>query len=399
VPYERAASARGERVRPAWGRSGDDLYLLYTGGTTGMPKGVMWRQDDIFVSLDAPSRRPLPDEPHLDALRAKVVKPGPAAVPAAPLMHGTGAFNAFNILQVAGSIVTLAGRSFDAVELLDTVEKEHIRSVSIVGDAFAKPILRALDAEPDRWDVSSLKVMVSSGVMWSAETKQGLLRHMPQLTMLDTLGSSEAIGMATATTTAGSGAETARFQLNAFTRVLDDDGRDVVPGSGQRGRVALRGRTPLGYYKDPDKSAATFVTVDGVRYSIPGDFAEVDADGTVKLIGRGSVCINTGGEKVYPEEVEEVLKQHPDVADAVVVGVPDERFGEAVTAMVEPAAGATLREADLIAHVKAHLSHFKAPKHVYGVDTIGRAPNGKVDYRRLKAQAVAHATGDEPGAP
>ncbi len=160
-------------------------------------------------------------------------------------------------------------------------------------------------------------------------------------------------------------------------------------GSGQRGRVALQGRTPLGYYKDPEKSAATFVVVDGVRYSIPGDFAEVDADGTVKLIGRGSVCINTGGEKVYPEEVEEVLKLHPDVADAVVVGVPDERFGEAVTAMVEAAPGAAVDEQALIAHVKSHLSHFKAPKRVYAVDTIDRAPNGKVDYRRLKAEATA----------
>ncbi len=402
VAYEQAAASADGRVQAPWGRSGDDLYLLYTGGTTGMPKGVMWRQDDIFVSLDAPSRRPLPEQPDLGALREKVTKPGPPAVPAAPLMHGTGAFNAMNILQVAGSIVTLVGRSFDAVELLDTIEREQIRSVSIVGDAFAKPILRALDAEPDRWDVSSLRVMVSSGVMWSAETKQGLLRHMPRLMMLDSLGSSEAIGMATATTTAATTAaatttaeratETARFKLNAFTRVLDDEGGDVVPGSGQRGRVALKGRTPLGYYKDPEKSAATFVVVDGVRYSIPGDFAEVDADGTVKLLGRGSMCINTGGEKVYPEEVEEVLKLHPDVADAVVVGVPDERFGEAVTAMVEAAPGATVDEQALIAHVKSHLSHFKAPKRVHVVDTIGRAPNGKVDYRRLQAEASARTT-------
>jgi acyl-CoA synthetase (AMP-forming)/AMP-acid ligase II len=383
-------------VQAPWGRSGDDLYLLYTGGTTGMPKGVMWRQDDIFVSLDAPSRRPLPDQPDFAALREKVTKPGPAAVPAAPLMHGTGAFNALNILQVAGSIVTLVGRSFDPIELLDTIEREQIRSVSIVGDAFAKPILRALDAEPDRWDVSSLRVMVSSGVMWSAETKHGLLRHIPRLMMLDSLGSSEAIGMATATTTAASTAEraseTARFKLNAFTRVLDDEGGDVEPGSGQRGRVALKGRTPLGYYKDPEKSAATFVVVDGVRYSIPGDFAEVETDGTVKLLGRGSASINTGGEKVYPEEVEEVLKLHPDVADAVVVGVPDERFGEAVTAMVEAAPGAAVDEQALIAHVKSHLSHFKAPKRVHAVDTIGRAPNGKVDYRRLKAEAVARTS-------
>jgi acyl-CoA synthetase (AMP-forming)/AMP-acid ligase II len=388
VSYQEAAHSASERVRAPWGRDGDDLYILFTGGTTGMPKGVMWRQDDIFVSLDAPSRSPLPEEPDFDQLRERVVKPGPRAIPAAPLMHGTGAFNAMNILMLAGSIITLTGRSFDPVELLDTIERERVNSLSIVGDAFAKPVLRALDAEPDRWDVSSLRVIISSGVMWSQETKQGLLRHNARLMMIDSLGSSEAIGMAQSTTTAEGAAETAKFTLNAFTRVITDDGRDVVPGSGERGRVALRGRTPVGYYKDPEKSAGTFVTIGGVRYSIPGDFAEVEADGTVKLLGRGSVCINTGGEKVYPEEVEEVLKLHPHVADAVVVGVPDDRFGEAITAMVEPAPGAPVDEAALIAHVKTHLSSFKAPKRVFEVSTIGRSPNGKVDYRRLKSEAI-----------
>jgi acyl-CoA synthetase (AMP-forming)/AMP-acid ligase II len=224
--------------------------------------------------------------------------------------------------------------------------------------------------------------------MWSADTKQGLLRHNPRLIMIDSLGSSEAIGMASSTTTNEGSAETAKFTLSANTRVITDDGRDVVPGSGELGRVALRGRTPVGYYKDPVKSAATFVTIDGVRYSIPGDWAEVLADGTVKLLGRGSQCINTGGEKVYPEEVEEVLKQHPDVADAAVVGVPDDRFGEAITALVEPRAGVEVDEAALIAHVKAHLAHFKAPKRVLPIATVGRAPNGKLDYRRMKTEAV-----------
>ncbi len=388
LDYEEVASRAPGRVRAPWGRDGDDLYILYTGGTTGLPKGVMWRQDDIIVSLDAPSRQPLPEVASLEALRDRVTKPGPVAIPAAPLMHGTGAFNAMNILMLAGSIVTLMGRSFDPVELLDAVQREHVRSLSIVGDAFAKPILRALDAEPHRWDISSLRVVISSGVMWSAETKEGLLCHNPRLTMIDSLGSSEAIGMAQSTTTATDAAATARFTLNAFTRVVDDQGHDVVPGSGQRGRVALRGRTPIGYYRDPEKSATTFVVLDGVRYSIPGDFAEVDADGTVRLLGRGSVCINTGGEKVYPEEVEEVLKLHPSVHDAVVVGVPDERFGEAITALVEMAPGADVDEAALIAHVRDHLARFKAPKRVFGLASIGRAPNGKVDYRRMKDEAL-----------
>jgi acyl-CoA synthetase (AMP-forming)/AMP-acid ligase II len=391
IPYETAATAATARVQPGWGRTPDDLYLLYTGGTTGMPKGVMWRQDDIIASLDAPSKHPLPPAPGWDALDARVAKPGPVNLPAAPLMHGTGAFNALWNLCLAGPIVTLEGRHFDAAELLDTVARERVNSLSIVGDAFAKPILRALDDEPDRWDVSSLRVVVSSGVMWSAETKAGLLRHNPRLILIDSLGSSEAIGMASSTTTADGSAATATFRLGPNTRVIDERGRDVAPGSGERGRVALRGRTPVGYYKDEAKSAATFVVVDGVRYSIPGDWAEVDADGTVRLLGRGSQCINTGGEKVYPEEVEEVLKQHPSVADAAVVGVPDDRFGESITALVEAAPGHEVDGPALIAHVKAHLAHYKAPKRVFDVSTIGRAPNGKLDYKALKAHATTRA--------
>jgi acyl-CoA synthetase (AMP-forming)/AMP-acid ligase II len=391
-PYEDAATSGAPRQMAPWGRSGDDLYMLYTGGTTGMPKGVMWRQDDIVMNIDVGAKRPLPPVSSREALAERVVKPGPVAIPAAPLMHGTGAFNALNILFLGGSIVTLEGRHFDAVELLDTVERERVNSLSIVGDAFAKPILRALDAEPERWDVSSLRVIVSSGVIWSAETKRGLLRHNARLILLDSLGSSEAIGMASSATTSDAPSDTAKFKLSTNTRVIADDGRDVVPGSGEVGRVALKGRTPVGYYKDPEKSAATFTVINGERYSIPGDWAEVETDGTVKLLGRGSQCINTGGEKVYPEEVEEALKLHPSVADAVVVGVPDERFGEAVTALVEPAGGTEIDEAALIAHVKQRLAAFKAPKRVLTVATIGRAPNGKVDYKRLRAVATEQLT-------
>ncbi|MFZ9042482.1 MAG: acyl-CoA synthetase [Ilumatobacteraceae bacterium] len=397
VPYEHAASAPTDGpVRGPWGRSGDHLFLLYTGGTTGMPKGVMWRQDDMFLALDAANKRRMPPEQNLDAVSDRVVRAGPRGLPGAPLMHGTGLFNAISTLMIGGSVTTMTGRHFDPVELLDTIERFGINSVSIVGDAFAKPILRALDDEPDRWDVSSLRVLFSSGVIWSGETKAGLLRHNPRLIMVDALGSSEAIGMATNTTTADGGGATARFELGPNARVVTEDGRDVVPGSGELGRVALRGFTPIGYYKDPEKSAATFQVIDGQRYSIPGDWAEVLADGSVKLLGRGSQCINTGGEKVYPEEVEECLKLHPLVADAAVVGVPDERFGEAITAIVEldrraddavdPATDDLA--AELIDHVKQRLARFKAPKSVLVVPTIGRAVNGKLDYRRLKAFAV-----------
>jgi 3-oxocholest-4-en-26-oate---CoA ligase len=400
IPYETAAAsstaavgaAAGGRVIAPWGRSPDDLYLLYTGGTTGMPKGVMWRQDDMIGSLDAPSKQPLPATPGWDAFDARIAKPGPRNLPGAPLMHGTGAFNAMWNLVLAGSVVTMEGRHFDPIELLDTIERDRVNSISIVGDAFAKPILRALDAEPDRWDISSLRVIVSSGVMWAAETKAGLLRHNQRLIMIDSLGSSEAIGMASNTTTADTAAapaKTATFSLGPNTKVLTEDGREVIPGSGERGRVALRGRTPIGYYKDEAKSAATFVLVDGVRWSIPGDWAEVEADGTLQLYGRGSQCINTGGEKVFPEEVEEVLKRHPSVADAAVVGVPDERFGQAITALVEAHAGDTVDEAALIAHVKDQIAHYKAPKRVLPIDTVGRAANGKLDYKRLTAEALS----------
>ncbi len=230
-----------------------------------------------------------------------------------------------------------------------------------------------------------MRVIVSSGVMWSKETKDGLLAHNDRLIMVDSLGSSEAIGMATNTTSADSQSETAKFKLGPNTRVVTDDGRDVVPGSGELGRVALRGYTPIGYYKDEAKSAQTFVTIAGERYSIPGDYATVDDDGTVVLLGRGSQCINTGGEKVYPEEVEECLKLHPTVADAAVVGLPDEKWGQAITALVEPHAGDTIDGDALIAHVKQRLAAYKAPKKVFTVDSIGRAANGKA---RLQAPDI-----------
>jgi 3-oxocholest-4-en-26-oate---CoA ligase len=389
VPYEQAvASAAGRTVAP-WGRSGDHLMLLYTGGTTGMPKGVMWRQDDLFGALDSASKKRMPPEQDLDAAGERVSNAGPRNLPAAPLMHGTGLFNALSNLIVGGSVITMEGRRFDPVELLDTIERHRVNSMSIVGDAFAKPILRALDAEPERWDISSLRVIVSSGVMWSADSKAGLLRHNDRLIMVDALGSSEAIGMATNTTTNSSATgQTARFVLGPHTRVVTDDGRDVEPGSGEVGRVALRGFTPIGYYKDPEKSAATFQIIDGVRYSVPGDWAQVEADGEVKLLGRGSQCINTGGEKVYPEEVEEALKLHPDVLDAAVVGVPDERFGQAITAFVEASPGRAPEAAELIAHVKSRLAGYKAPKRVLVVPSVDRAANGKLDYQRLTSVAM-----------
>ena len=370
------------------GRSGDDLYLLYTGGTTGQPKGVMWRQDDVVMSLEAPAKAPLPSVASTEALVDRVRRPGIVMIPAAPLMHGTGAFAAMGALILGGTIVTLSGRKSDPMALLDGIDRERVTSMSIVGDAFARPLVRTLDEHPGRWDFSSMRVITSSGVMWSAETKQALLRHNARLIMVDALGSSEALGMARSTTTAESdaGGTTASFKPAPGTRVLNDAGDDVVPGSGEIGRVAFRGRTPLGYYKDAAKSATTFVLVDGVRYSIPGDWATLEADGTLKLLGRGSQCINTGGEKVYPEEVEEALKAFPGVLDAVVVGIPDDRFGSAVVGVIEE--DGTVNDEALTAHVRLHLAAYKAPRRLLRVSSIERAANGKVDYRRLQQLAA-----------
>lgn len=380
-------------VRAPWGVSGDDLLLLYTGGTTGMPKGVMWRQDDLFQVLGAggnaamgippaTSIRELIDRIHgPEHLRATMIT-------CAPLMHGTGQFSAFIALNGGGTVCVLPSRKFDAVELWNEVERLKATNIVIVGLAFSTPMLEALEANPGRWDLSSVRSMSSSGSMWSQENKRGLLSHIPQAMIADSFGSSEAVGLGASASAAGAEAQTAAFMLGPNTAVFTDDGRRVQPGSGERGLVAVSGFLPMGYYKDEEKSAKTFRIMEGVRWSVPGDYAEVNADGTLKLLGRGSVCINTGGEKVFPEEVEEALKRHATVRDAVVVGVPDPRFGERICAVVEPEAGAQPSLAELSAHVHSELAGYKAPRELVVVDTIGRAPNGKVDYKAIKERAL-----------
>jgi fatty-acyl-CoA synthase len=390
TPYEPAAeSGTGDPVRGTWGRDGDHLLLLYTGGTTGMPKGVMWRQDDLFRSLVGTFMPSVRDaEPDLDIVRAAVTAPGTIGLPACPLMHGTGWFTQLIIMSGGGCTVTLESRNLDVEELLSTIERESVNAIAIVGDAFAKPMLRALDAAPGKYDLSSLVMISSSGVMFSEDSKQRLLGHHPGMMIVDAFSSSEALGMGQSVSSAAGSSTTAKFTLGENTKVITDDGREVQPGSGETGRVAVGGFQPVGYYKDEAKSAATFITFEGKRYSVPGDYATVEADGSLSLLGRGSVCINTGGEKVFPEEVEEVLKTSDAVVDAVAVGIPDEKFGEAITAVVELAPGASFDEGAIVAHVKDKLAAYKAPKRVLAIDTIGRAPNGKVDYKRLKAWAA-----------
>jgi 3-oxocholest-4-en-26-oate---CoA ligase len=385
-------------------RSEDDLYMLYTGGTTGMPKGVMYQMGGfcggLLLGYPILAQVPPPADaaaiaPFVAAFRAKIGGRLPISVPACPLMHGTGVWIGAFIPQHLGSaVLLLEGRNFDADEFWRTVEREHVTLATIVGDAFAKPMVRSLEAARDRgepFDVSALKIILSAGVMWSSEVKAQLLEFGP-FALADLLGSSEA-SMGSTMTTRETGAETAKFTANETTKVfIEDDGvwRPVVSGSGEIGMVAAGGNTPMGYYKDEAKSDRTFRLINGSRYSFPGDMALINADGSLTLLGRGSNCINTAGEKVFPEEVEESVKRHDAVLDCLVVGLPDEKFGERVVA-VASLQGAVdgVDAAALIAHVKAELAGYKTPKQVLIVDTVRRAANGKADYAWAKQVAVA----------
>ena len=388
-------------------RSGDDRYILYTGGTTGRPKGVVWRQEDIvFTALGGGNAGgpPLtrPEDIAAAVLENRAQRVGPFLPPGhpgpdhfvnfglGPLMHAGGQWSALGTLLGGATCVLDPDRHLDLARVLDLVERERVVALNLVGDANARPLADVLDARPGAWDLSSLLLLGSGGSMLSADVKQRLLDAIPSvLGILEGLGSSESPVQGIAITRRDTPPAALAFAARDTTVVLDDDLRPVAPGSGVVGRMATTGRIPIGYHNDPEKSAATFVTVDGVRYALPGDMATVDADGTLRLLGRGSLCINTGGEKVYPEEVEAALKSHPGVADAVVVGVPDPTWGERVAAVVEPgdpAAPPTL--ADLDAHFRAHVAGYKVPRVLVLVDEVARTAAGKPDYRWAKATAT-----------
>jgi fatty-acyl-CoA synthase len=380
-------------------RPASDVYMLYTGGTTGLPKGVMYPGGEFCANLTAlgAMSRELAPPMSVEALPEYLdnVPQPPVSLVACPLMHGTGMWLGAMVPMSAGGTVVLTSKlGLDPDLLWGLVEENKVTDMVIVGDAFARPLLSALDEAEKRghaYDLSSLQRITSSGVMWSSEIKQGLLRHHDMI-LHDIMGSSEG-GMGSSLTSREGAAKTAKFELNEGVAVFTDAGRRVEPGSGEIGKIATSGSVPIGYYKDPVKSAETFKEIDGVRYSFPGDYAQVEADGSITLLGRGSVCINTAGEKVFPEEVEEAVKLHPAVADCLVVGVPDERFGERVVAVASYQSGESCEESAVIEFAREHLAGYKLPKHVLFVDQVQRAPNGKADYKWAKKAAEA-AYGD-----
>ena len=387
IPYESAAQSSAGQTVVAQARSGDDQVLIYTGGTTGLPRGVMWRQHDLFLASNTTGDPEIADFDHVRR-RLDGAAP-PVGLPAAPLMHGTGFVFAATILNRGGTVVTLPGVSFDVTQLLDTMTREGVTDLCIVGDAFCRPIVDALELEPKRWNLSRLKVVSSSGMAWSASVKERLLVHAPDALLIDFLNASEASGMGRALTSSKRPAGGSRFQLGKNACVIGEDGRPLAQGSAEAGRLAVRGHIPLGYYKDPEKTAATFPVIDGVRYAVPGDLATIDDDGAITLLGRGSTCINTGGEKVYPEEVEDAIKSHDGVADALVVGVPHVRFGQMVVAAVEWADGTAVDENALLDHLRGQLAGHKIPRAVMPMDSLGRGPNGKADRPGVTARLIA----------
>jgi acyl-CoA synthetase (AMP-forming)/AMP-acid ligase II len=371
-------------------RSPDDRYILYTGGTTGLPKGVVWRQEDIFFGAIGAGNPYAPPISAPEELAANAEKDPLVQLILPPMMHGGGQWMFFITTCLGGTVVLWTGRHLDPAAVLGLIERERAHMLMVVGDAMARPIIDALAADPSAYDVSSLFVIGSGGAILSPAVKNAIRELLPGVMVTDSFGASETGANGSVHDHDGPAAGP-RFTLAPHTKVVDDNFEPVAPGV--VGRLARSGHIPLGYYNDDAKTAATFVTdAGGTRWVVPGDFARVETDGTTTLLGRGSVVINTGGEKVFPEEVEAVLKAHPDVFDVVVVGVPDERYGESVAAVVAARDDAQPVLDELAAHTRKSLAGYKVPRHLILVDHVVRTPVGKPDYRWAKATAVHQTT-------
>ncbi len=389
VSYDEAIAAASP-ARDFAPRSDDDIYILYTGGTTGMPKGVVWRQEDVLCVLgglvEFDTGRRIDDEYEFAKAAAAAPADAGLGIVIAPLMHGAAQWGVFNGL-INGRTTVLMPK-FDADEVWKAVERHKIATLGITGDAMGRPLIEAL--EHGDYDASSLVTVASTAAVFSATVKERFLERFPNLIIADAVGSTETGYNGVRVILKGGeekpGLPTVR--MGPDTVVLDDEMNIVEPGSGVVGRMARGGNVPLRYHKDPERSAATFVTVQGRRFAVSGDYAVVEADGAMTLLGRGSVCINSGGEKIYPEEVEAALKAHPAVFDAVVVGVPDDRWGERVAAVVETRPGQSVTIEELDTHARAHVAGYKVPRELHVVDKIERSPSGKPDYPWAKRVAT-----------
>jgi acyl-CoA synthetase (AMP-forming)/AMP-acid ligase II len=385
VPYEQAL-AQGSPGRDFPPRSGDDLYVLYTGGTTGKPKGVMWRQQDVIFTLgggiDHVTKEPA-ESPA--TLTNKITDQYLTMAPLAPLMHGAAQWGVLGPLFTGTKIVLWSG-TFDPHAVWRMVERERVNTIQLTGDAMGRPLIEALAEPGANYDLSSVIVITSTAAVFSPSVKAQYLERFPNAMLLDATGSSEqgftGISMVTKESLEQPSTQTRGVRVNPGrdVAVFDEHGTRVAPGSGVVGKLARSGNVPLGYYKDPQKTAETFIELEGKRWAIPGDYAVVEADGTIVVLGRGSVSINSGGEKIFPEEVEGALKSHPAVFDALVVGVPDERWGSRVTAIVQLRVGQSVTLEELAAHCRTHIAGYKVPRELHVVEQLRRSPSGKPDY-------------------
>jgi 3-oxocholest-4-en-26-oate---CoA ligase len=369
-------------------RSGDDIYIIYTGGTTGMPRGVMWRHEDVFYAgLQGGSAHGEPVERPEEL--AEWVKDGDLAMnilPAAPFIHGAANWSAFIGLFSGGTLVLQPGRSFDAKRICELVGEEGVNTVTIVGDAMARPIVDVLGVPGADYNMESLVVVASAGAVLAPSVRERLQELLPETMVLNNFGSTETGHQGAAVGGDEIGTEGRPcFEMDETNAVFDEELKRIEPGSAKIGRLARTGRIPIGYYNDPVKTAATFKEIDGVRWSMPGDHATVEEDGRITVYGRGSGCINTGGEKVFPEEVEEALKSHPAVFDALVVGKADEKWMQIVAVVLEPRPGKTITLEEAQDHCRKSIAGYKVPRILHVVDHVERHPSGKPDYKWAKS--------------